>query len=250
MIATLSLRGKTCKADLSKPIDISIPVKAGVNSVNAFHIAPVKIEPVRIGTFVGDVSEGAPCNVNNVFFNPHGNGTHTECVGHITPDFMSINKVLTNFFFEAILITVQPLDMDNGDKVITRDLLLPLLGESNPEALVIRTLPNTDDKLTMHYSGTNPVYLAPEAALLIREIGVQHLLVDFPSVDREEDGGKLLAHRAFWNYPENTRNHCTITEFVYVKEGVADGRYLLNLMLAGFENDASPSKPILFKLED
>lgn len=28
--------------------------------------------------------------------------------------------------------------------------------------------------------------------------GFKHILVDFPSVDREEDEGRLLAHRAFW----------------------------------------------------
>jgi hypothetical protein len=33
-----------------------------------------------------------------------------------------------------------------------------------------------------------------------------------------------------------------------VSNKVEDGEYLLNLMIAPFENDATPSKPILYKI--
>ncbi|MCB0558058.1 MAG: cyclase family protein, partial [Phaeodactylibacter sp.] len=72
---------------------------------------------------------------------------------------------------------------------------------------------------------------------------------DLPSVDREEDGGKLLAHRAFWSYPETPRTDCTITELIFVNNSIQDGLYLLNIMIASFEIDASPGKPVLYKLE-
>jgi len=96
--------------------------------------------------------------------------------------------------------------------------------------------------------------LSEEAAIFIREIGIKHLLIDLPSVDREEDEGKLLAHKAFWNVKDvqnlntDARTDCTITEMIFVKDEIQDGSYLLNLQIASFENDASPSKPILYKV--
>jgi kynurenine formamidase len=88
-----------------------------------------------------------------------------------------------------------------------------------------------------------------EAAKYLVERGVQHLLLDLPSVDREEDGGQLLAHRAFWQYPEAVRKHCTITELIYVPNEIKDGFYLLNLQTASFDLDVSPSRPVLFLVD-
>jgi kynurenine formamidase len=117
-----------------------------------------------------------------------------------------------------------------------------------PEAIVLRTLPNLQSKRNHQYSGTNPPYLEAQAASWLAVNGVRHVLLDLPSVDREEDGGALSAHRAFWGLPENPRPMATITELIYVPETTADGMYLLNLQLASFENDASPSRPILFPI--
>jgi hypothetical protein len=37
------------------------------------------------GDFIGKgLLQGSSTNFNNIYFNPHGHGTHTECVGHIT----------------------------------------------------------------------------------------------------------------------------------------------------------------------
>ena len=77
---------------------------------------------------------------------------------------------------------------------------------------------------------------------------INHLLTDLPSVDREEDGGKLLAHKAFWKYPEDIRRSATITELVYVPDVVTDGLYLLNVQITSLEVDASPSKPVIYQL--
>jgi len=117
-----------------------------------------------------------------------------------------------------------------------------------PEALIIRTLPNSDEKNSHQYSNTNFTYMHPEAAAWLAAQGVQHLLVDMPSIDREEDQGKLLAHHAFWNYPSEPRMEATITEMVYVEDTVNDGLYMLNLQVASFRNDAAPSRPVLYAL--
>ena len=124
-----------------------------------------------------------------------------------------------------------------------------MLKKRKPEALVIRTMPNTKDKLSKQYSNTNWTYLTEDAAEFIKKIGVQHLLIDLPSIDKEKDDGKLLAHKAFWDLDGKIRKNATITEFIYVKNKIEDGKYILNLQIASFENDATPSKPILYKIE-
>ena len=98
----------------------------------------------------------------------------------------------------------------------------------------------------MQYSNTNPPYLEKEAAEFIVSRGIDHLLIDLPSVDRESDNGVLAAHHSFWEYPHNTQLHRSITELIYVPNNIVDGTYLLNLQIASFENDASPSKPVLY----
>lgn len=247
MIAKLIIGGKQVEVDLSKPLDISIPLTASVENPIAWYLDKPTIEPVKDGDWIAKVSEGASVNFNTIVFNPHAHGTHTECIGHITSEFHSINETLKTFFFLGEVITVEP-EIQGVDTVISENQIKTLLKGKSPEALIIRTLPNTDSKKQKKYSNTNWTYLSEAAANYIKEIGIQHLLIDTPSVDREKDEGKLLAHKAFWNYPSKPRLEATITEFIYVEETVNDGSYLLNLQIAPFHNDASPSKPILYKL--
>lgn len=249
MKATIEHQSQLIKVDLSKPLDISIPLRASEGNVNAWYIGNPEIEPVTIGDWVGSVKGGASVNFNNIFFNPHAHGTHTECIGHITEEFHSVNKNLKQFFFTAELISVTP-ENYLEDTIISKHQIEVLLKGKNPEALVIRTLPNLETKQSRQYSETNWTYLTEEAMVFIRERGIQHLLVDLPSVDKERDDGKLLAHKAFWDFDGERRLHCTITEFIYVRNEIADGSYFLNLQIAPFENDASPSKPILYKILD
>jgi len=51
------------------------------------------------------------------------------------------------------------------------------------------------------------------------------------------------------NLNADARINSTITEMIFVNDAVKDGSYLLNLQIAPFENDASPSKPILFAIK-
>lgn len=252
--ATIKHNSQTFEVDFSKPIDISITLTNSDENPIAWYIEKPVIEPVVFGDWIGKVSEGkSSTNFNNIFFNPHGHGTHTECLGHITKEFYSINDSLKIFFFLSELISVEP-EKKEGDLVITKEQIEKALDGKTPEAIVIRTLPNSEDKLSKNYSNTNPPYLDEKASDFIREIGIKHLLIDLPSVDKEHDEGKLLAHKAFWNVKnveelnDDARLDATITEMIFVKEEVLDGSYLLNLQIASFENDASPSKPILYRI--
>lgn len=246
--------------DLSKPIDISISITNDEQNPIAWYQNAPEINPVVMGDWIGKVSEGkSSTNFNNLFFNPHAHGTHTECLGHITKEFYSINQCLKQFFFWATLISVQP-EKVGEDLVISKSQIEKALqsvqnSEIKSEAFVLRTLPNEASKKSLKYSNTNPPFLSEEAALFLRESGIQHLLIDLPSVDKERDEGKLVAHKAFWNVTDvnhlnvDARLNSTITEMIFVPNEVHDGNYLLNLQIASFENDASPSKPILYSIQ-
>ena len=236
------------RADWHSPIELGLPLKAGADNPNAFYLADPVMEPFRMGDFVGQVAAGGPCNVDNIQFNPHGNGTHTECVGHISPQRISLQQCLQRYHFAARLVSLLP-EKHGDDLLITRMAVVQAAGDlMGLEAIAIRTLPNLSAKKHARYSGSNPAYFEASALAWLREQGVQHLLTDLPSVDREEDGGLLQAHHAWWNYPEHPRMQATITEMMFAPDALPDGDYLLNLMVAGFDSDASPSKPVLYPL--
>ncbi|WP_282030436.1 cyclase family protein [Winogradskyella eximia] len=247
MLATIQYNSRKLQIDLSQPLDISIPITGKDSNVNAWYLGPPKIEPETIDGETISVEQGAVVNFNTITFNPHSHGTHTETVGHITEKVYSINKCLTQFFFLAEVVTVAPEKLGD-DYVISRKQLQFALGNKKRDAIVIRTMPNTREKFSRQYSNTNPTYLLEDAAEYLKSKDVKHLLIDLPSVDKEQDEGELLAHNAFWNTKGKLRLDATITEFIYVSNKIEDGMYMLNLQIAPFENDASPSKPVLYKV--
>ena len=256
MLITLKIEGVNYQVDLSDPIDLSIPLKAGSDRSSAWFVNEVKIDPVRTDTFTGSVEEGGSVNFRDIFFNPHGNGTHTECLGHITQKVHSINNAVKSYFSIAHVISITPekgfndLDFSSDeDLIISLEQIKSALKSEIPEAIVIRTLPNETEKCTRKWSNSNWPQLDKNAAQWMAKNKVQHLLIDLPSVDRETDGGKLLSHHAFWQVPENPRMKSTISELIYVPDETIDGRYLLELQFAPFENDASPSRPVLYRLD-
>lgn len=245
----LTHNGDSYTCNLAKPIDISIPV----GQVKCFYATDYKASPYTSGSFIGAVEHGSSVNFFEVQLNPHGNGTHTECLGHITSQQESINDQLTQFHFVAQLISVPFVKNKAGDEVITLETLKAICPKNLPTALIIRTLPNLSSKLTKDYSGTNPPFLSQAAMKFIVAQGVKHLLIDLPSVDKEEDGGQIIGHRLFWNVADakdkdGTRKDCTITELIYVPAEVKDGLYLLNIQIPSFQLDAAPSKPVIYEL--
>lgn len=247
MIATIQHKDQDYVIDLANPLDISIPISGAKENITAWYLDHPIIEPVICDDWVGKVSQGASTNFNTITFNPHSHGTHTECVGHITKEFHNINNTLIDCFYKAEVISITPIEK-KGDFIITKELLKNKLDNTTPEALVIRTLPNTQNKTKKQYSNTNWPYLTAEAARFICELNISHLLIDLPSVDKEKDEGKLEAHKAFWSYPDAIRFDATITEMIFVADHIKDGSYILNLQTAPFVNDATPSRPILYKI--
>jgi len=231
-----------------KPIDLSIELRAEEDSLKAWGQGSPIIAPVRDGNFIGSVAEGGVVNFKNISFNPHAHITHTECCGHITEAFHSVNDGLKQFFFNAQLISFVP-DQQNEDEVITLEQLKSVHLNKDVEALIIRTIPNSDQKITRAYTGTNPPYLDAKIATYLIAHGIEHVLVDLPSVDREQDNGALAFHHAFWEVPKATNMKRTITEFIYVPNNILDGLFILELQMSSLRNDACPSRPVLYSIE-
>lgn len=240
--------------ETTQGFDLSIPLRAGAINVNAWYASPVQIKPVITENFIGDVNKGGTVNFRDLYLNPHGNGTHTECVGHISKENFTINQCLKEFHFLGRLISVTPetyfnSDFNETDHIISKEVLENAIQSSGDEkALIIRTLPNSEEKLNFHYSNTNPPYFTKQAIEYLNEIGIDHLMVDLPSVDREVDNGALVAHKTFWNYPNNPQLSKTISELLFIPNSVRDDTYLIHLQIMSIESDASPSKIMAHKI--
>lgn len=248
MITTLHIDHHTYTINLRRPIDISLGVDPSGLGVRCFYAPPPSSGPVIMGDFVGSVAAGSAVNFYWMKLIPHGQGTHTECVGHIMMTMDSVVDIDMDPFYLADLVTVYP-EERSTDRVITADMLEPiLLAATSAKVLILRTLPNDESKRTQDYSGKNPPYITSDAMHFINEKGYLHLVVDLPSVDREEDGGALAAHKAFWEFDTVVRHDKTITELVYVPDDVLDGRYVLQYELAPIRMDAVPSRLRLYEL--
>ena len=235
---------KKYRIRMDQGVDISIPLD-NHHGPNCFNAPPYKAEPLKSGNFIGDTRKGSPVNFYNISLNPHGNGTHTECIGHITKERYSINEQLSEHHFMAQVVSCA-LKKHQGDLIVEKE---PLINAVNGvSALIIRTRPNSVAKKQKNYTNTNPPYLSTDAMKFIVEQNIKHLMVDLPSVDREEDGGSLKCHKIFWNYPEAPRMNATITELIFVPDTVKDGFYFCNLQIPSFQLDAAPSKVILYPL--
>ena len=262
-MAIIQIKGEQYEFDIGRPLDISIPLRFNGPQPNAYSVEPAASQACEAGDIVGDTRRGGSCNFEQITLIPHCNGTHTECVGHITDERISIRDCLRDAIISAVLVSVEPQPSDDGDLLITRPILDAVLrgfgrASPNPSALIVRTLPNDESKSSRLYGANSiPPYFASQAMELIVEYGFKHLLVDLPSIDRLFDDGKLTNHRIFWNVEPgsfetnpHTRINSTITELICVPNEIADGEYLLNLQIAPFESDAAPSRPILFAVSE
>ncbi|MGB0850519.1 MAG: cyclase family protein [Bacteroidia bacterium] len=230
-------------ADLSKEIVIGVDVQRG-QGVSSFDIAHADYKVYRDGEFVGSKRNGGPCNLETITFTPHGNSTHTECLGHISLSPYYVHDCIEDQFQLARLVSLSPNASDGSLDFSSMDWVR--LKECS--ALVIRSLPNDLSKKSRNYSGENAPFISTNDMKRIVECGIKHLIIDLPSVDPEWDGGALAAHHIFWNYPESPRTECSITEFAYIDSTVTDGRYILKLNISPFVSDAAPSRPVLYPI--
>lgn len=269
--ATISFAGKAYRANLAVGHDLSIAMDFHGPQPNHFSAAPASAVPMQAGDFVGDTRSGGSCNAEVLTLTPHCNGTHTECIGHVTDERLTIAEVALQGLVPAALVSVVPVPAKHSketaspapepaDRLITGASLgkaWSALPAGDYPALIVRTLPNPVAKRHRVYTpAQDHPYFSLEAIRMLVACGVQHLLVDTPSVDRFEDRGRLAGHRVFWGMektgrktPDNDRRHATITEMIYVDNDLEDGLYLLNLQVPPFMSDAAPSRPVIYALE-
>ena len=250
--------------------DISIPLEFNGEQPNIYDVEGAESRAYEKDGFVGDTRRGGGCNFEKVSMITHCNGTHTECIGHLTHKRYSIQQQLKDSLIPASLISISPVEAshnsdqykpakEEGDWFITKQSLEEALVKHIAgfnKAIIIRTIPNEDSKMKRSYTEMEPPYFSLEAMMFIVELGVDHLLVDVPSVDRTFDEGKLNAHHIFWNINAGTHEasskaqvNKTITEMIFVPDQIADGNYLLNLQVAPFVADAAPSRPLIYPLD-
>ena len=243
MIIHIPVEEDVYQADLSKGIDLSLPISDQKKGPNCFGASRPDFSPMKGDGWIAKVDEGGSVNAMEVSFNPHGNGTHTECLGHISEGRRHLTEHMEDDFLWARVTTAKT----KGGGPISPEDISGMDQLSFETAIIIRTLPNDEAKKEMDYTNTNPSYLSVEVVRALVEKGVKHLLIDLPSVDAEDDGGALSAHKAWWNWPTyEGREECTITEMVFVPDFVEDGRYVLNLQRASFDLDCAPSRPVIF----
>ena len=265
MKAEVKIGNKKYNIDFSKGIDISIPLNFNGEQPNTYGVDKATAKPYQDGQFIGDTRKGGPCNFETYSFTPHCNGTHTECIGHITNERIDILAALNEEMIPSTLISITPKSTNENyipalnaeDLVITKEDLEFQLKDVTSEflkGLIIRTLPNPESKKSRDYMKETPSFFSIEAMEYIVSLGVEYLLVDTPSVDRLLDEGHLSAHNIFWetkgkDFNPNAKNK-TITEMIFASKNIKDGSYLLNLQIPSFVSDAAPSRPILYTVND
>jgi hypothetical protein len=251
----------------TEAVDLSTALEFDGPQASHFGAPAASAKPLEAGGFVGDTRQGGSCNCEVLTLVPHCNGTHTEGVGHITRTRMGVATLATRPLYVARLISVRPLlaeatrensvpGAEAGDRLITRGALESGgLAAADSEALIVRTLPNEASKRTRDWSaGPLPAYFTREAMHAIVAAGIEHLLVDSPSIDRTHDQGYLTGHRIFWGLEDEStdaprRPEATVTEMIFVPDSTPDGLYALSLQVPPFATDAAPSRPLLYPLE-
>jgi arylformamidase len=265
--------------DLSRSSSLSLTLDFSASQPRHFGAPPASAQPFAVPGFSGSVETGASCNCQVVTFIPHCNGTHTECVGHLTRQRLDAHRVTPTGLLPALVISAPPVQASgtsessdpapkSGDTLVTRRAIeqrWPRELPFQPRALVIRSAgPGEshehagrarDPSVAPERDEAPPPYLSRQAAELLVERHIEHLIVDLPSIDRTQDEGRLTAHRIFFGLPPRSREltdsrrpQCTVTELARVPDEIRDGAYLLEIQVPALAGDAVPSRPLLYAL--
>ena len=267
MIIKVYHNNKDYKIDTKQSIDISIPYNFNGAQPNFYDVNPGELTPLKFGETSYSVADGAGCNVPEISMNIHCTGTHTEYVGHLLEDPGDIGMVFKDILIPTVLITVHPKSFNDlkefyhcsvkdNELVISAESISEKFGnwqDDKPQALIIRTMPNDEDKKYQQFTIIPPPFFTNDALELISKLCIEHLVVDLPSIDRMEDNGILGNHRIFWGDGKNVKGELntdsikTITELAFIPNEFQDGFYFLNIQLPHFKCDAAPSRPLLIK---
>jgi len=251
LIVQAKYSGRVYDIDMDKGIDLSIENNFSGNAPIFYGSEQPKAIPQRYGDFIGDLKTGGSCNVPVISCNIHCTGTHTECISHVLDSKVRIPDKCPKGLIPAYVITVQPessnyiedlyhCDISDHFVISKRSIKQKIL--KSYQALVIRTLPNDKSKLTRNYDEHPAPFFTNDATDYICELGVQHLLVDIPSIDKSDDGGMLGNHRSFFKKGD------TISELLFIPDSLSDGFGFLQIQIPSWSLDSAPSRPIFFPI--
>ena len=294
MKAEVKLEGQVFHVDLSagKSIARTIAVAATKATLDIGAIA-VQSKTFQDGDFVGDMSLGGSCNVSVLKVNPHCCGTHTETLMHVMPEEAAaarptIDLVAPKGLQLSLVLTLKTCSLaeardcdesftehaHSDDRLVSVAALSAALSsaaqsmprgyaawdsakkESLGKSLVVRIAEDDPAMANSPWAFGSDVspYFTSDAIELLNDQGVVHLLVEFPSVDRLDDGGRLANHHKFWNFDQESRDLAeawpekTITEMIEISPSIKDGLYLLSIGVPPVRTDAMISRPVLFEL--
>jgi len=238
--ALLRVGARDVIVDLSHPVSLARELDFHRAQPQHFGAPAATSQPYRTPGFSGSVATGASCNCEVISVIPHCNGTHTESAGHLTREPLDAERVVPSGLLPALLLSVVPVAASDVSE--TSDLAAQTAFA--PQALIIRSA----------RAPTLP-YLSRDAAQAIVQHGIEHLVVDLPSLDREHDEGRLTAHRVFFglapgdsSLQQVRRPAATVTELALIPESLTDGPCLLELQIPAWRGDAVPSRPLLYAL--
>lgn len=265
MTATINWHGQVFEVAFDRGTSLAIALDPQGAQPSFFADRKASTTPLAIGDYIGSVKAGGSCNAEVLSYIPHCHGTHTECIGHLTEQRISVSDKVDASPCVAVLITLSGTTTDATDESYTagsiadeplmtlQELQQKLAGlmHLQPKAIIIRTLPNPPEKKFRDYA-EQPLYpvFSGQAISWLAQQNLRHLLLDTPSLDRAHDGGALGNHRVWWDvglHPEaETRS---VTEMIYVADELADGAYWLQLGLQALQADAVSSNPLIYPLK-
>ena len=178
---------KNFQIDPTSAVCLAIPYDYQGSQPNFFDSPPGKAVPFKDDDFIGEVKNDKGCKVMIINQNIHSTGTHTECAGHILEKDIYIHDVLTPEFIRTELVSVTPkkwsqtnetyhCNVENDDWVITKKELSDKISHST-DGLVLRTLPNSTEKLIRKYDASNTAFFTTEAIIYLKHLEIIHLVL-------------------------------------------------------------------------
>jgi len=263
VIAHLSLNDRDYSVDYSQGISVAIPLDPHGAQPSFFVDQPASATPLKSGDYIGDVNAGGSCNAEVIRFVPHCHGTHTECIGHLSSERITVQQTIyAGPCVVQVLSFQNPGGADANDMSMDVGLVMEMdwiQASLHPDAqaLAIRSMPNPIDKMSRDYA-LDPEYpvFSLQAMQFLAAGNLKHLLLDTPSLDRANDGGKLSNHRTWWGIGNGLEHGSldaakrSVTEMIYIPESVKDGLYWMHLELSPLMSDATPSRPVIYPLTE
>jgi len=266
-LEVIDTAGRSRRFAIGSPISASRdvllkPFVKSTQSSNAFFIPLPQARTLEFeGQFVGDVERGGSCNVDILSYVPHGI-THLETSAHILgaasapPTVKDIPPQHLSGI--ALLIDLTHLETNPGSRIPWDAVEEKLKQNVLPVSmLAIKTkasmLPPDYD-----FSGNDFLSVSPSAARGIHDYEVtingtadpstilqrriDCLILDLPSIDPEEDQGKLLAHRRFFGLPDTGHDAQDPEKRVLVElarfENLSEGYYFVTVTPPLFQANA------------